>query len=186
VRRLAAGRHGSRRVRSTLLQSKLALTVWFWAAYLTAAHSIGILPLQLQRRLSFGPYKTALLRGSKLRRTMLGPGHAPLAGFVEVDDTEIPYPLLPSAASLASAPQSNRLRVRCRSGRKQGDKRHRRKFGNAERISCEKVLHDLPRPPRPLRCLVGKTKIFREFPVIRVDPKIPRPTQTNARLPRPP
>jgi hypothetical protein len=34
--------------------SKLAPTIWFWAAYLMATHSSGISALQLQRQLGVG------------------------------------------------------------------------------------------------------------------------------------
>jgi len=70
--------------------SKLPLTVWFWAAYLMATHSNGISALQLQKQLGLGSYKTAWLLAAKLRRAMVAPGRAPLAGLVEVDETEIP------------------------------------------------------------------------------------------------
>jgi hypothetical protein len=69
--------------------SKLPLTAWFWAAYLMATHSNGISALQLQRQLAFGSYKTAWLICAKLRSSMLAPGRSPLAGLVEVDETEI-------------------------------------------------------------------------------------------------
>src|SRR5260370_9117482 len=69
--------------------SKLALAGWFWAAYLMATHSNGISAVQLQRQLAFGSYKTAWLLCAKLRRSMLAPGRSPLAGLVEVDETEI-------------------------------------------------------------------------------------------------
>ena len=69
--------------------SKLPLTTWFWAAYLMATHSNGISALQLQRQLGFGSYKTAWLMCAKLRRSMVAPGRSPLAGLVEVDETEI-------------------------------------------------------------------------------------------------
>jgi hypothetical protein len=69
--------------------SKLPLTAWFWAAYLMATHSNGISALQLQRPLAFGSYKTAWLICAKLRCSMLAPGRSPLAGLVEVDETEI-------------------------------------------------------------------------------------------------
>ena len=69
--------------------SKLPLTTWFWAAYLMATHSNGISALQLQRQLAIGSYKTAWLMGAKLRRSMVAPGRALLAGLVEVDETEI-------------------------------------------------------------------------------------------------
>jgi len=70
--------------------SKLALRVWFWAAYLMATHSNGISALQLQKQLGLGSYKTAWLLAHKLRRAMVAPGRAPLAGLVEVDETTIP------------------------------------------------------------------------------------------------
>ena len=69
--------------------SKLPLTTWFWAAYLMATHSNGISALQLQRQLALGSYKTAWLLCAKLRRSMVAPGRGPLAGVVEVDETEI-------------------------------------------------------------------------------------------------
>ena len=69
--------------------SKLPLTAWFWAAYLMATHSNGISVLQLQRQLAFGSYKTAWLICAKLRCSMRAPGRSPLAGLVEVDETEI-------------------------------------------------------------------------------------------------
>jgi len=71
--------------------SKLALTVWFWAAYLMATHSNGISALQLMRQLGLGSYKTAWLLCAKLRRAMVAPDRNPLAGIVEVDETTIPY-----------------------------------------------------------------------------------------------
>jgi hypothetical protein len=72
-----------------MLHSKLPLTTWFWAAYLMATHSNGISALQLQRQLALGSYKSAWLLGAKLRRSMLAPRRTPLAGLVEVDETEI-------------------------------------------------------------------------------------------------
>ncbi len=72
-------------------KSKLPLTVWFWAAYLMATHSNGISALQLMRQLGLGSYKSAWLLAHKLRRAMVDPERRPLAGLVEVDETEIPY-----------------------------------------------------------------------------------------------
>ena len=69
--------------------SKLALTTWFWAAYLMATHSNGISALQLQKQLGLGSYKSAWLLAAKLRRAMVAPGRAPLTGLVEVDETTI-------------------------------------------------------------------------------------------------
>ncbi len=74
----------------TLLHgSKLPLTVWFWAAYLMATHSNGISALQLQKQLGLGSYKSAWLLAAKLRRAMIAPERALLAGLVEVDETTI-------------------------------------------------------------------------------------------------
>src|SRR5205814_1147804 len=42
-----------------------------------------------QRQLAFGSYKTAWLICAKLRCSMLAPGRSPLAGLVEVDETQI-------------------------------------------------------------------------------------------------
>ena len=70
--------------------SKLRLTVWFWAAYLMATHSNGISALQLQKQLGLGSYKSAWLLCAKLRRALVAPDRQPLAGLVEVDETEIP------------------------------------------------------------------------------------------------
>ena len=69
--------------------SKLPLTLWFWAAYLMATHANGISALQLQRQLGLRSYKSAWLLCAKLRRSMVAGGRSPLAGLVEVDETEI-------------------------------------------------------------------------------------------------
>ncbi len=69
--------------------SKLALTVWFWAAYLMATHSNGISALQLQKQLAIGSYKSAWLLCAKLRRAMVAPERNPLAGLIEIDETSI-------------------------------------------------------------------------------------------------
>src|SRR6267154_1897331 len=83
------GRQTSVTAGTIMHHSKLPLTAWFWAAYLMATHSNGISAVQLQRQLAFGSYKTAWLLCAKLRRSMLAPGRSPLAGLVEVDETEI-------------------------------------------------------------------------------------------------
>jgi ISXO2-like transposase domain/Transposase zinc-ribbon domain len=86
----ACGRQTSVTAGTIMHHSKLPLTTWFWAAYLMATHSNGISALQLQRQLALGSYKTAWLLCAKLRRSMVAPGRAPLAGLVEVDETVIP------------------------------------------------------------------------------------------------
>src|ERR1700730_11206666 len=85
----SCGRQTSVTAGTIMHHSKLPLTIWFWAAYLMATHSNGISALQLQRQLALGSYKSAWLLGARLRRSMLAPGRTPLAGLVEVDETEI-------------------------------------------------------------------------------------------------
>ena len=84
------GRQTSVTAGTVMHASKLPLTVWFWAAYLMATHSNGIAALQLQVQLGLGSYKSAWLLAAKLRRAMVAPGRALLAGLVEVDETTIP------------------------------------------------------------------------------------------------
>lgn len=86
----SCGRQTSVTAGTVMHASKLPLTVWFWAAYLMATHSNGIAALQLQGQLQLGSYKSAWLLCAKLRRAMVAPGRAPLAGLVEVDETAIP------------------------------------------------------------------------------------------------
>jgi len=85
------GRQTSVTAGTVMHGSKLALTVWFWAAYLMATHSNGISALQLLKQLGLGSYKTAWLLSAKLRRAMVAPKRNPLTGIVEVDETTIPY-----------------------------------------------------------------------------------------------
>jgi hypothetical protein len=70
-------------------QSKLPLTVWFWAAYVMATQPNGISALQLQHELGLGSYKSAWLLCAKLRRSMVVPDRTPLSGLVEIDKAEI-------------------------------------------------------------------------------------------------
>jgi Transposase zinc-ribbon domain len=84
------GRQTSVTAGTVMHAAKLPLTVWFWAAYLMATHSNGIAALQLQAQLGLGSYKSAWLMCAKLRREMVAPGRAPLAGLVEIDETAIP------------------------------------------------------------------------------------------------
>ena len=71
--------------------SKLALTVWFWAAYLMATHSNGISALQLQKQLGIGSYRSAWLLAHKLRTVMVDPERGPLSGLVEIDEASLPF-----------------------------------------------------------------------------------------------
>ena len=75
----------------TVIQMKLPLTVWFWAAYLMASQPNGIAALQLQKQLGLGSYKSAWLLCGKLRRATVAPDRAPLSGLVEIDETTIPF-----------------------------------------------------------------------------------------------
>ena len=86
----ACGRQTSVTAGTIMHGSKLPLTVWFWAAYLMATHSNGISALQLQRLLALGSYKSAWLLCAKLRRAMVAPSRALLAGIAEIDETEVP------------------------------------------------------------------------------------------------
>jgi ISXO2-like transposase domain len=72
-----------------LHHSKLPQATWFWAAYLMATHSNGISALALQRPLALGSYKSGWLICAKLRHSMVAPNRNPLAGLVEVNETEI-------------------------------------------------------------------------------------------------
>src|SRR6516164_7380188 len=71
--------------------AELPLTIWFWAAFLMATHSNGILALQLQSQLGLGSYRTAWMLCAKLRRAMINPEREPLSGVVEADETIIPF-----------------------------------------------------------------------------------------------
>jgi hypothetical protein len=76
---------------TALHRSHLPPRVWFLAAWLVATHGNGISARQLWLQLGLGSYKTARLLLRKLRRAMVDPGRAPLAGLVEVDATGIPF-----------------------------------------------------------------------------------------------
>ncbi len=84
----ARGKQTSVTAGTLMHHSKLPLTLWFWAAYLMATHFNGI-PAR-QRQLALGSCKTACLICAKLRRGMVVPDRNPLAGLVEIDETEIP------------------------------------------------------------------------------------------------
>jgi transposase-like protein len=66
--------------------SKLPLSVWFWAMWHVASQKNGVSALGLQRVLGFGNYKTAWAMLHKLRRAMVRPGRDRLSGVVEVDE----------------------------------------------------------------------------------------------------
>ena len=74
---------------TVLHNTKLPLTIWFWAAYLMTTDKRGISALLLQRQLGLGCYETAWMMLHKFRRAMVNLEREPLRGEVEVDDTWI-------------------------------------------------------------------------------------------------
>lgn len=70
--------------------SKLALTIWFWAAYQMATYSNGISARQLRGQLGLGSYKTTWLLSAKLRLAM-----------VASDVVQDPHVIGPMAAQVA-------------------------------------------------------------------------------------
>src|SRR6266403_4661226 len=69
--------------------TKIPLTVWFWAAYLMTTDKRGISALLLQRQLGLQRYETAWMMLHKLRRAMINLERESLRGEVEVDETWI-------------------------------------------------------------------------------------------------
>lgn len=67
-------------------RTKVALTSWFWAAYLMATHTPGISAQQLARQLGLR-YETAYMMLQRLRAAMVNPEREKLRGRVEVDET---------------------------------------------------------------------------------------------------
>lgn len=72
--------------------TKMPLTVWFWAAYLAVTDKRGISALLLQRQLGLRRYETAWMLLHKLRRAMVNATRERLHGDVEIDDTWIGGP----------------------------------------------------------------------------------------------
>src|ERR1700731_2836654 len=70
-----------------LHNTKTALTVWFWAAYLMTTDKRGLSALLLQRQLALRRYETAWMMLHKFRRAMVSLTREPLRGEAEVDDT---------------------------------------------------------------------------------------------------
>jgi len=84
--------YGCRRQTSitAMHRTRLALTVWFWAAHLMATHSNGMSARQLEDQLGL-TYRTAWLLAQKLRRSMVDPDRELLEGVVEIDQAEMPF-----------------------------------------------------------------------------------------------
>ena len=75
-----------------LHNTKIPLTVWFWAAYLMTTDKRGISALLLQRHMGLRRYETAWMLLHKLRRAMVNATREPLHGDVEIDDTWVGGP----------------------------------------------------------------------------------------------
>jgi transposase-like protein len=85
-----ACRHQVSLTSGTILHNtKVPLTMWFWAAYLMTTDTRGISALLLQRQLGLRRYETAWMMLHKLRRAMVNVAREPLHGEVEVDETWI-------------------------------------------------------------------------------------------------
>jgi hypothetical protein len=69
-----------------LHNTKIPLTVWFWAAYLMTTDKRGISALLLQRQLGLRRYETARMMLHKLRRAMINLEREPRRGEVELDE----------------------------------------------------------------------------------------------------
>jgi transposase-like protein len=77
---------------TVLHNTKMPLTVWFWAAYLMTTDKRGISALLLQRQLGLRRYETAWMLLHKLRRAMVNAAREPLRDDVELDDTWVGGP----------------------------------------------------------------------------------------------
>jgi transposase-like protein len=77
---------------TVLHNTKIPLTLWFWAAYLMTTDKRGISALLLQRQLGLRRYEPAWMMLHKLRRAMVNVAREPLHGEVEIDDTWIGGP----------------------------------------------------------------------------------------------
>jgi transposase-like protein len=85
------GRQTSVTAGTVMHGSKLALTMWFQAAWLMATHKNGMSARQMREQLGLGSYKSAWLLCAKLRRAMVAPERNPLTGLVEADETSVSY-----------------------------------------------------------------------------------------------
>jgi transposase-like protein len=89
----AACRHQVSLISGTILHNtRIPLTLWFWAAYLMTTDKRGISALLLQRQLQLRRYETAWMMLHKLRRAMVNAAREPLRGEVEIDEAWIGGP----------------------------------------------------------------------------------------------
>ena len=83
----ACGKQHSYMAGTIFEQTKTGLSRWFLAIWLVSSSKGGISAMELQRQMGFGSYQTAWSWLHKIRRAMVAPGRAPLAGRVEADET---------------------------------------------------------------------------------------------------
>ena len=76
-RGVAGGSQASLTAGTVLHNTKLPLTVWFWAAYLMTTDTRGISAFLLQRHLGLRRYETAWMLLHKLRRAMVNLAREP-------------------------------------------------------------------------------------------------------------
>lgn len=77
----AACRHQVWLTSGTVLHNtKIPLTVWFWAAYLMTTDKRGVSAVLLQRQLGLSRYETAWMMLHQLRRAMVNAAREPLHG----------------------------------------------------------------------------------------------------------
>lgn len=88
----ACGKQHSYMAGTIFEQTKTGLSRWFLAIWLVTSSKGGISAMELQRQMGFGSYQTAWSWLHKIRRAMVAPGRAPLAGRVEADETLIGGP----------------------------------------------------------------------------------------------
>src|SRR5438128_2324870 len=88
----ACGKQHSLLAGTLFEQTKTGLAKWFLAIYLVTSSKGGIAAAELQRQLGFGSYQTAWSWLHKLRKAMVRPDRAPLAGRVEADETYVGGP----------------------------------------------------------------------------------------------
>ena len=86
----AACRHQVSLTAGTILHNtRIPLTLWFWAAYLMTTDKRGVSALLLQRQLGLRRYETTWMMLHKFRRATVNAAREPLHGEVEIDDTWI-------------------------------------------------------------------------------------------------
>src|ERR687885_1006917 len=88
----ACGKQHSLLAGTLFEQTKTGLAPRFLAIYLVTSSKGGIAAAELQRQLGFGSYQTAWTWLHEIRKAMVRPERAPLAGRVEADETYVGGP----------------------------------------------------------------------------------------------